>query len=255
MVRSRVILCGRMWMRAQGGRSRPRDGMGAEDDVRQIGLRKMGCSHGTHALLRLVGTLTLLGLALTAAACSIGGKSTAANSNTLDLNQVPWCDQPSINFQDDGKISHPVLTQWDSVKSQLGFTPYLPATLPKGTCLALAGGTIHDPIFGARLRITYVLPQAGPLSFSEAPKHGGQSGSVSDKVQCTQTAPGTSATATPGATPTPALTLCLGSITGTNVTVASAQTSPELEKLFGALQPNVDWVPQTAVQPQATPTT
>lgn len=228
--------------------------MGAEDDVKQIGQHSMVFSRGTHGIVRLAGSIMLLVLALTAAACNFGGQSSAANGSALDLNQISWCDQPSINFQDDGKIAHPVLTKWDSVKGQLGFTPYLPGSLPKGSCLALAGGTIHDPVFGARLRITYVLPKSGPLSFSEAPRHGGQAGALSDKVQCTQTAQAASATATPGATPTPALTLCLGSISGTNVTVASAQSSSDLETLFGALQPNVDWVPQVASQPQTTPT-
>jgi hypothetical protein len=214
----------------------------------------MGTLAGARRLAMVAGSGMLLALALTVAACDVGGPSAASNPNMLTLTQVPWCDVPSITFQDNGKLSHPIITDWNAVKGQLGFTPYLPSQLPKSSCLALAGGSIHDPIFGGRLRVTYNLPTVGPLSFSEAPKHAGQAGNLSDKVQCSQAAPTSSATPTPGATPAPALAVCLGAIANTNVSVASAQPTGDLERLFNSLQPNVDWVPQVASQSQATPT-
>src|SRR5258708_25905073 len=116
------------------------------------------------------GALLACGAAAVAA-CTAGG-STPLPPNTLTLTQVQWCDTPSIAFQDDGKLSHTVLTDWSAVKDQLDFTPYLPASLPKGTCLALAGGTIHDPIFGGLFRITYSLPGSRPIRFPPAPHSG-----------------------------------------------------------------------------------
>jgi hypothetical protein len=173
----------------------------------------------------------------------------------LALTNVPWCDQPTITFQDDGKLSHPTLTDWSVVKSQLGFTPYLPTALPKGTCLVLAGGSIHDPVFGGHFRITYNLPTVGPLSFSEAPKHTGQTDSQSDKAQCSEATSGPTPAATPTATPSAPLAVCLGVIANTNVSIASAQPANALESLFNSLRPNVNWVPHVASQrPQPSPT-
>lgn len=200
-------------------------------------------------------------LAIATGACS-GTSTPAPGPNALALNQLPWCDQPSIIFQDDGKLSHPIVQDWSVVQGQLGFTPYLPTSLPKGACLALVGGTIHDPIFVGHFRITYTVPTSGPLSFSEAPKQTSTGTTQSGKLQCSavppSSTPSTAATGTPGATPTPPLTVCVGSIGNTNVSVAAAQTSSDLEHLFGTLQPNVDWVPQVgngaAGSPTPTPT-
>jgi hypothetical protein len=203
----------------------------------------------------MVGGALLLALAV--AACTLPGQDTStASGSTLALTQVPWCDQPSINFQDDSKLSQPIITDWSKVQGQLGFTPYLPSSMPKGACLDLVGGTIHDPILGAQFRITYILPQSVPLSFSEAPKRG----NLSSALQCSHATlptgatggtPTAGATTTPGATPTAtpqSVTVCLGAISQTSVTLASLQSASGLQTLFQSLQPNVDWVPQGTKQ-------
>jgi hypothetical protein len=205
----------------------------------------------------------LVALALGLAACA-GGQS--SSSQQLALSQVPWCDQPSINFQDDGKLTPSTLTDWSTIKRELGFTPYLPTALPKGTCLALAGGSVHDPIFGGRFLITYYLPGTGPLSFSEAPKTANSGGHLASGVQCSQSTFGStptagSATSTAGATPaatnTPAapLTICLGTVSETNISIASAMSPQNLQTLYKGLQPNVSWVPASpqTTTPTATP--
>src|SRR5262249_29654983 len=74
-----------------------------------------------------------------------GGGSTA--SNTLSLSQVSWCDRKDISFRDESAPNADPLTNWADVKDQLGFTYYLPSSLPKGTCLMFVGGTIHDSVF------------------------------------------------------------------------------------------------------------
>lgn len=224
-------------------------------ETRSRWARWRGSLAGARRLALLAGSAALL--ALTVAACASSNSDTSLNPNMLALTNVPWCDQPSITFQDDGKLSHPTLTDWSAVKSQLGFTPYLPTALPKGTCLVLAGGSIHDPVFGGHFRITYDLPTVGPLSFSEAPKHTGQTGSQSDKVQCSEATSGPTPTpvATPTATPSAPLAVCLGVIANTNVSIASAQSAGALESLFNSLRPNVNWVPRVASQrPQPSPT-
>jgi hypothetical protein len=201
------------------------------------------------ALASRGGAALALGMALALGACA-SGTTAPLPPNTLRLTDVPWCDTPSISFQDDAKLSHTVVTDWAAVKDQLDFTPYLPPSMPKGSCLALAGGTIHDPIFGGLFRITYYVPNSGPISFSEAPKHAGQSGSSAP--QCTAAAPTATPAATPATTPTPALTVCLGTINTTNITVAAAQSTADMQKLFSSLQPTTDWVPQVKATPVAT---
>ena len=205
-----------------------------------------------------------VGVALFALALAACNNSTGPGPgpNTLTLAQVPWCDQPSVTFQDDGKLSHPIVSDWSLVKSQLDFTPYLPTTMPKGSCLALVGGSIHDPIFGGHFRITYNLPGNLPLSFSEAPKQTVVN-NLGNGLQCSQVAPLGGPTATPNGTPnatpvataSPPLSVCVGNIGNTNISMASPQASTTLQHLFGSLQPNVDWVPQSGGGPNATPTT
>lgn len=204
------------------------------------------------------GGALLLTLAL--AACDLGGGPTSGPSATLALAQIPWCDGPSINFQDDGKLQQPDITDWNAVKGQLGFTPYLPTTLPRGTCLALAGGTIHDPVLGAQFRITYVLPGSAPLSFSEAPKRPASAGGLGSKLQCSQaiqpTGGAQGGTPIAGATPSPTpatVTVCLGAQGRTSITIAAAQSGDAITRMFNALQPSADWLPSTT--PSATATT
>ena len=136
-----------------------------------------------------VVVVVAVALVLIRALGSSGGATT--DSGQVALAKLLWCDQPTIQFQDNSTTNQTTLTQWDQVKDQLNFTPYLPPTLPKGSCLALAGGAIHDPIFGGRMSITYELPDGTPVSFSEAPKRG----NLGDTLQCQPAAP------TGGATP------------------------------------------------------
>lgn len=193
---------------------------------------------------------------------AMGDSSTATNgSGQVALAKLAWCDQPTIQFQDNSTTNQTTLTSWDQVKNQLNFTSYLPPTMPKGSCLALAGGAIHDTIFGGRLSITYELADGTPVSFSEAPKRG----NLGDSLQCqaaASPAAGATAAATPDptagaaatATAMPQTTVCIGAVGNTTVTVASRQSESDVRAIFKTLKPNVDWVPSTAT-PGATATT
>lgn len=199
-----------------------------------------------------VVVVVAVALVLIRALGSSGGVTT--DSGQVALAKLPWCDQPSIQFQDNSTTNQTTLTQWEQVKDQLNFTPYLPPTLPKGSCLALAGGAIHDPIFGGRMSITYELPDGTPVSFSEAPKRG----NLGDALQCQPAAPtggatpgataGATAAAAASGTATPAqqTTVCIGAVANTTVTVASRQSESDVRALFKTLKPNIDWVPGSA---------
>lgn len=181
-------------------------------------------------------------LTLSLAGCSLGSVGGGGSGNSpvvageQSLSALSWCDRPLISFQDDSQQSQQV-TQWSAVKDQLGFTPYLPASLPAGSCLDLVGGTIHDPIFGGHLSITWVLPKTGAISFSEAPKRG----SVSTTPQCAQSQQGSNAT-----------TICIAAVQNTSVTIAAHLTASEIQAYFSNLQPNVNWQPSAVATPAAT---
>ncbi len=229
----------------------------------------------------LCGFLFLAGLLLTA--CSglgFGGNSattTPSASTTATLDKLNWCGKPLAIFRDEGALPAATATQapaatatgtatalstpsptptstprtitdWQEVRPQLGFTVYLPASLPAGTCLVSASGTVHDPILGSSFIIGYLLPDHSALSLSEAPLR-----SQNTAFQCSPAsaisssgANGNSAakkgtpTATSGNAP---VQICSGVRNTTNIVFSAQGTIRSLQQFFQALQPNVDWVP------------
>jgi hypothetical protein len=227
---------------------------GRERIVKQTGTRGAGSLRGP-AILPWGGALVLL-LMLALAACDAGG-STTSHSNGVALSQLAWCDRPIIEFQDNGTTARATTSKWEKVRDQLGFTVYLPPSLPKGSCLVLAGGTIHDPIYGGHMSITYDVPTSGPVSFSEAPKRANLAG----KMQCTQstsstasTSTATTASSTSTATTASSTTVCLGTISGTSITIASRQSQADVQALFASLKADVNWVPTDTNELLATAT-
>ena len=199
----------------------------------------------------------------------------------LALTKLHWCGKPSMVFRDEGApvtatasatvtttpsatttagstptasvtasptASGPrTISEWSQVEPNLGFTVYLPATLPPGTCLVSAQATIHDPIFGGNFFIGYLLPNHNSISLSEAPLSGhnmqfqcNPSNSASAQAQTT---PKSSAPA-PSASPTQAPNqLCSGARNTTNIVLLAQGSLDSLQKFFNALQPDVAWIP------------
>jgi hypothetical protein len=185
--------------------------------------------------------LGLLLLTLALSGCGPFGGDGATASGGKSLASLSWCDRPLITFQDDSTTAQKLLSNWDDVKDQLGFTPYLPESMPEGTCLALAGGSIHNPIYGGQFSITYVLPKVGPVSFSEAPLRPG----LNSKTQCIQSAQDKNTT------------ICVGAVANTSITIASRQPAADIEAMFGSLKPDVTWTPggsSSTATPSATNT-
>jgi hypothetical protein len=139
------------------------------------------------------------------------------------------------------------ISNWSQVEPYLGFTLYLPATLPGGSCLVSAQATIHDPIFGGNFFIGYLLPDHSSISLSEAPLN-----SQNTQFQCNPTSSASPqagatpkvGTPTPSASPTQAANqLCSGARDMTNIVLLARGTMDSLQKFFNALQPNVAWIP------------
>jgi hypothetical protein len=220
--------------------------------------------------LSLVSMLILLCIAL--AACS-GSTSNSTNStNTpaatatptlVSLTQLSWCGKPQMMFRDQASSSvkssstqtglgpadntPKTLTDWNVVKANLGFTLYLPQTLPAGTCLLSVSSSLRDPIFGSNFTIDYVLPNRDALSFSQAPLRS----QPRMAFQCNVSQPSASSTAvtgtsvaqvTPVATQVP-VQLCSGIENQTSIVFADRGTTSTLQKFFQDLKPDVAWQP------------
>jgi hypothetical protein len=210
---------------------------------------------------------------------SLGGPTTPTATPTpsnLPLAKLHWCNKPFILFRDEhapvsgtptatataattpgatatasatpnGSPTPSTLTDWSQISPLLGFTVYLPTTLPNNSCLVSASGTVNDPIFGGNFIIGYLLPDKSPISFSEAPSR-----SNNIDFQCTSTKSGSAnTTLTPGAgTPTAQasptqvpILLCTGVKSTTNIVFSSRGNETALKKTFDTLQPDVAWVP------------
>lgn len=209
-----------------------------------------------------------------------GSQNATSTPSSMALTKLKWCSQPFIVFRDEhaattatpgstpaatattkatatssattvsaqGTPTPGTLTNWSQIKPSIGFTLYLPAALPNGTCLVSVSGTVHDPIFGGSFTIGYLLPDHTALSLSEAPQS-----SNSLTFQCT---PGNgttqqsiqAATSTPSASPTATgkpYMVCSGVKGSTNVVFSAQGSMSYLTGLYNGLQPNVDWLPSS----------
>jgi hypothetical protein len=217
------------------------------------------------ALNLCIASFLLLSCSGPSSAGSAGGSSATivATPVQLPLAKLHWCNKPFILFRDEHapvtgtptttSVGTPTtVTDWSQVKPNLGFTVFLPAVLPRGSCLVSASGTLHDPIFGGNFIIGYLLPNSNPISLSEAPVRSnspqfqctpakGDTGSSSDasiRVPSNSAAP--VATASP--TPMPIL-LCTGVRDSTNIVFSGRGTEASLKQFFDTLQSDVEWVP------------
>lgn len=232
----------------------------------------------------LIGLISLL-LAACSNPFSGGGSTPTATPANLPLAQLRWCEKPSMVFRDEGAHPSPTptaaasvtptttatasatatgtvtpvasptagpgtpttVTDWSTVKANLGFTVYLPTTLPRGTCLVSTQATFHDPTVGGNFLIGYLLPDHASVAISEAPLI-----SQGQAFQCLG-APSSSGTATPtpkAGTPQPTSTptqtpllVCSGAKSNTNIVLSARSSQAFLQQLFNGLQPNVAWIP------------
>lgn len=224
----------------------------------------------------LAAGIFLVCIFLSACSTPFGGAPSTPTASVQALNKIKWCTKPLMVFRDEGAVTPTVtatttsgtstptvtatastpastptiglgtpqtVTDWSLVKANLGFTVYLPTTLPAGSCLVSAQATIHDPIFGGSFTIGYLLPDHTPLSFSEAPLK-----SQNTTFQCNptnSTSTPTASKATPTATGSTPGQLCSGAKSTTNIVLSGPGTTAHLQQIFNSLQPNSNWIPAT----------
>lgn len=214
--------------------------------------------------MKSTSQLTLLSLLLTSillAACASGGggQTSITGTKTTPLAQLHWCgEKPLMVFRDEGasatataenpetqatpRSTATTLANWDIVKTDLDFTVYLPDSLPDGTCLMSASGTIHDPIFGSSFTIGYLLPTDDSINISEAPVHMQNLTFQCDITQANNAISLNNVSSAKAITKEPEQ-ICTGVQKGTSIVQAARGTTNELKTFFQNLQPNIDWVP------------
>ena len=206
-------------------------------------------------LFCLAASLFLCSMFFSACSNPFGGSSsvTPTASTQQGLSAIHWCGKPLMVFRDEGavtptatataaSVTPSTITNWSVVKSNLGFTVYLPASLPRGACLVSAQATIHDAIYAGKgsFTIGYLLPDHTPLSLSEAPLKL-QSAAFQCEQKATPTGNGKPAT-TPTASTTP-VQLCSGAKSATNIVIGGAGTVQHLQQIFDGLHSDINWMP------------
>jgi hypothetical protein len=212
---------------------------------------------------------------------SQGSSTATATPSEMALAQLHWCGRPSMLFRDEGAVTPTApsktvvtpgltatatvgstetptatvapgtprtITDWSEVESGLGFTVYLPATLPRGTCLVNAQATIHDPIIGGSFTIGYLLPDHSALSLSEAPRISQNTAfqcnpSSSKTPQANNTPKAGTPIVSPSTTQEVPVLLCSGAKGTTNVVMSARGSSDRLQQIFQNLQRNISWMP------------
>lgn len=213
--------------------------------------------------LRLPGVILMVMLLLAVVACSDangvnGGGATPTPVNTASIH---WCGRPLAVFRDEAAPTTPppgatttpatsldpangvpkTITDWNVVKANLGFTIFLPPTLPAGTCLTSASGTLRDPIIGSNFTIGYLLPSHDAISLSEAPLSSQKN--VAFQCSVSVNVPGISGgTSTPTTGQDP-VQLCTGGRGTTDIVFSARGSTSNLQKFFLAMQPNINWLP------------
>ena len=222
----------------------------------------------------LLCTALLLSFAMVA--CSDGTSSAPAGSSNngstgsapqatpppAALSNLHWCGKPSMVFRDQADANAAknspqtklgpangtptAINDWTTVKENLGFTIFLPKTLPGGSCLLNVSSSLRDPIFGSNFTITYVLPDQNSVSFSQAPSRAQNTSFQCNVSDAPADGNGVAKKETPGATPAPTanpVQLCNGVREKTNIVFSARGATPTLEQFFQGLQPDVDWMP------------
>jgi hypothetical protein len=214
--------------------------------------------------------LAVLSVGIFLVGCSglFGGNIPGTNSSvqSVALSQLHWCNSgPDETFMDDAASATPQAAKpspavvsasdmttpvpvsgtsisWSVFKANLGFTIFLPAMLPSGSCLLKPFGWVHNPASHNSFIITYVLPDRNSLTIAQTLQT-----RPNTPFQCfVSPDPSNSKGGTPTAVAKTKLVpvqLCSGIRDKTNITFSARWTPKQMQKFFNGLQPGVDWVP------------
>jgi hypothetical protein len=179
------------------------------------------------------------------------GTTTPTVTTTATTTVTPGSSPTATTTAAAGPGTPTTLTDWKVVKADLGFSVFLPVTLPHATCLVSAQATVHDPTFGGSFLIGYLLSDHTSITISEAPLTSQSTTfqcNVSNSAGAQKSGPSATGTGTPSVpvspTPTPIpLQLCSGAKETTNIVLSARRSVEYLQQVFNGLQSNVTWIP------------
>jgi len=185
-----------------------------------------------------------------------------SSAQSVALSELHWCNnKPDEAFMDDTTLTAPEATNspssastpgrangssvaisWKVFKANLGFTIFLPATLPESSCLLKPFGWVHNASSHNSFIITYVLPDRSSLTIAQTLQTG-----PNTPFQCfVSPDPSNTKGGTPTAVPATKLApmqLCSGIRDKTNITFSARWTPNQMRQFFNGLQPGIDWLP------------
>jgi hypothetical protein len=199
------------------------------------------------------GSLAVLLISGLLVGCSGFGGNTPVTEQSVPLSGLPWCNnKPDETFMNDAPQSSsastgpatgtPVAISWGALKANLGFTLFLPATLPNSSCLLKPFGWVHNASSHNSFIITYLLPDRNSLTIAQTLQTG-----PNMPFQCfVSPDPSALKGGTPLAVPSTKrvpIQLCSGVRDKTNITFSARWTPKQMQQFFNDLQPDVDWMP------------
>lgn len=199
-----------------------------------LGMPTTGRIGRTLLLLLIAGQVLAACTTLSEASTRPAAKGTATTAtvgttgvNDIHLEQVPWCSHPLLTFSEGDGVTQISEATWETARKQANFTPYLPATLPSGTCVLGDAGGVNEAGDAVTLDITYRHPDFGTLAFTETPP--------------------TLGGPTPNAPPDCRIShgvVCFGAYGTTEILITVQRgTLEDVKALFGTLQPTQQWHP------------
>ncbi len=223
------------------------------------------------ALLVVMCVLVLASCSDTTTPANPSQKNSATPTFTpVALNTLRWCNKEAkMVFTDDSASVTPTVTKakpvegsslgpangtptaikdWKTLKDNLGITVFLPTTLPSGSCLLSASGSVRNAVYGSNFTLIYVLPGDNSLTLSQAPQSAQNAQNTalqcSSAVKGAENAPATATAAAKGGTPViQPLQVCTGVRDSTNVTFSARWSVNELQQFFKDLQSDGEWMP------------
>ncbi|QBD79098.1 hypothetical protein EPA93_25180 [Ktedonosporobacter rubrisoli] len=206
----------------------------------------------------------LIGGSVLAACAFPYGSGAHSQTSEETLTKMHWCGKPLMVFHDEQgqtngspaanstsatpvpAVTPRTVTDWAQVRANLDFTVFLPASLPAGTCLMSASGTLHDPILGSNFIIGYMLPDHSSISLSEAPTRSKGAAQFACNPALAMAAQGANKAQAKGGTVAgqAAMQVCSGVRNTTHIVFSARGTQKELQQFFQDLRPDLAWIPE-----------
>ncbi len=204
------------------------------------------------------GIILIMSVSLVGCSGLWGSKTTEVNSSAQSvlLSELHWCNKSSnATFMDDAATAQnggnlqlglatgtPKAISWSMFKANLGFSIFLPAMLPNGSCLLKPFGWVRNGSSHNSFIITYLLPDQSSLTIAQTLQTASKTAFQCFVSPDPSNMKGTTPVVTPEKKQAP-VQLCSGVRDSTNITFSARWAPKQMLQFFNSLQPDVNWTP------------